>query len=201
MDTIFFSSDMDIIKEWKDRYDIKSFLEFYDLESLYKNIKDMDNYIFVVDYDSISNELNKMISSDSLPKYTVVFERTPAIVTGKLLISHGVKAYGNSRMLSIHYKQLIETVLDKNIWTYPELTMALASSFRKNIVTEESLKFLDERLSEKEKDVVFAVLDGLTNDAIAHKFGITVRTVKAHISSIFSKLHVNDRLALVLLLK
>jgi DNA-binding NarL/FixJ family response regulator len=30
---------------------------------------------------------------------------------------------------------------------------------------------------------------------------ITTRTVKAHISAIFSKLHINDRVSLVLLLK
>jgi DNA-binding NarL/FixJ family response regulator len=60
---------------------------------------------------------------------------------------------------------------------------------------------LVQRLSKQETEVVKWVLQGLSNDAISQHLGITVRTVKAHISSIFSKLHVNDRLNLVLLLK
>jgi len=201
MQLVFFSSNIDIIDEWKKRHSLNDSISFYDEESLEVGLSTLDNYILVVDFDSLASEINHMISSNRLPKNTIILEQVPELIAGKKLISHGVMAYGNSRMLAIHFKQMIKTVSSNNIWTYPELTSALAKSIQKDVLSTESLELLQHRLSEKEKEVVFSILDGLTNDAIAHKLGITTRTVKAHISSIFSKLHVNDRLALVLLLK
>jgi len=82
-----------------------------------------------------------------------------------------------------------------------ELTASLALKNTQNNLSEESQKLIEERLSEKERAVLTFILQGLTNDAIASSMGITTRTVKAHISSIFGKLHVNDRVSLILLLK
>lgn len=201
MQLIFFSSNMDIVDEWKRRHSIDSCISFYDEESLNIGLSTLDNYILIADFDSVASDINRMISANTLPNKTLVLEQVPEITTGKMLVSHGVKAYGNSRMLAIHFKQMIETVSENNIWTYPELTAAISKSMKKDILNADSLVLIENRLSEKEKEVVYSILEGLTNDAISNKLGITIRTVKAHISSIFSKLHVNDRLALVLLLK
>jgi len=201
MQLIFFSSNIDIIDEWKKRHNIDYSISFYDGESLTKGLSILDDYILIADFNTIASDINKMISANRLPKNTIILEQVPEIITGKMLVSHGVMAYGNSRMLDLHFKQMIETVTANNIWTFPELTSALAKSVKKDVLNKESLELIEHRLSDKEKEVVFTILEGLTNDAIAHKLGITTRTVKAHISSIFSKLHVNDRLALVLLLK
>jgi len=113
----------------------------------------------------------------------------------------GVKAYGNSRMLNNHFMQMIQTVADENIWTYPELTAFLAKTAKKISLNENSKKLIEDRLSEKEKEVLHLILEGFINDAIASALNITTRTVKAHVSSIFNKLHVNDRVSLILLLK
>jgi len=201
MQIIFFSSNIDIVDEWKKRHSVESSIYFDDLESLTRSLSTLDNYILIADFDSVASEINKMISSNTLPKNTIILEQVPEIITGKMLITHGIKAYGNSRMLALHFEQMLETVASNNVWTYPELTVALVNSTKQETLSPESLELIEHRLSDKEKEIVFTILEGLTNDAIAHKKGITTRTVKAHISSIFSKLHVNDRLALVLLLK
>jgi DNA-binding NarL/FixJ family response regulator len=75
----------------------------------------------------------------------------------------------------------------------------LSEEVRKKL-SKEAKKLIEEKLSDKEKEVVFLILKGLSNDAIAEKMGISPRTVKAHITSLFEKLHVNDRLGLALLL-
>ena len=201
MKILFFSTNIDIIDEWKDRHAVKDFVIFSDEESLLKEAANSQEYILLADFDTVATSINKMISSNKLPKHTIVLEQVPEIITGKQLIMQGVKAYGNSRMLNLHFKQMIEVVNQSNIWTYPELTIALSNTYKASTLTPDSLELLEHRLSEKEKEIVFCIFNGLTNEAIAHKKGITTRTVKAHISSIFSKLHVNDRLALVLLLK
>ena len=53
------------------------------------------------------------------------------------------------------------------------------------------------QLSGRETEVLAAVARGETNREIAYHLGITERTVKAHVSSIFSKLGVDSRAAAI----
>lgn len=55
-------------------------------------------------------------------------------------------------------------------------------------------------LSAREQDVAKAVAAGKSNKEVAKDLDITERTVKAHLSAVFEKLHVRDRLHLVLVL-
>ncbi|NOR58588.1 MAG: DNA-binding response regulator [Sulfurimonas sp.] len=201
MKVIFFSSNIDTIDEWKMRHNIEMSTSCYDLESLNAELKNLDSYILIADYDSIATDINHWISSSTLPQNVIVLERAPEITTGKMLVSHGVKAYGNSRMLTHHYMQMLQTVEGGNVWTYPALTLKLTPTTQKDSLNDDAIKLLENRLSQKEQEVVYLILEGISNDAIASKMEITTRTVKAHVSAIFSKLHVNDRVSLVLLLK
>ena len=201
MQIIFFSSEFGIINEWKSNHSIEHSISCYDLQTLHKELENNDSHILIVDYDSVSNDFNKLITSGNIPNNTIVLERAPEIVTGKKLISHGIKAYGNSRMQTVHYLQMLGTVIEEKVWTYPELTASLAKTITSPALSDDSISLIQNRLSPKEMEVIYYILDGLTNDAISSKLDITIRTVKAHVSSIFSKLHVSDRISLVLLLK
>lgn len=201
MQIIFFSTDSNIVDELVEKHHIKNSKLCYDLESLSDEMIRNEEFILICDYDSISHDLNSLISSKTLPYYTVVLEKSPAVATGKILIKNGVKAYGNSRMLTQHFNKLLDTVKDNKTWTYPELTTALLKLTKKASLNSDAKELIESRLTEKEKDVIMLILDGLTNNAISNELNITVRTVKAHISSIFQKMHVNDRISLVLLLK
>lgn len=201
MEIIFFSSNMDTIDDWRRRHDIESSESCFDMESLNAKLDETDEYILIADYDSVANEINKMITSNTLPQNLIILERAPEIATGRMLISHGVKAYGNTKMLTVHYLQMIQTVLDGKVWTYPALTAALTTNKKEASLSEDAMTLLNNRLTEKEIEVVKLIVNGYTNDAIASALDITTRTVKAHIGSIFNKLHVNDRVSLVLLLK
>ncbi|WP_030073250.1 response regulator transcription factor [Halomonas alkaliantarctica] len=53
-------------------------------------------------------------------------------------------------------------------------------------------------LTERERGVALAVARGATNKEVARQLDITERTVKAHLSAIFKKLAVRDRLQLIL---
>lgn len=201
MQIIFFSSSLDIVNEWKSIHQIEHSIICYDIKTLNEAIVNNPEYLLIIDYDSVASELNKLISSGIIPKNTIVLERAPEIITGKMLIKHGAKAYGNSRMLTVHFMQMLETVIDTKVWTYPDLTTALIQDISSPILNENSTQFIQNRLTPKEIEVVYYILDGLKNESVALKLSITQRTVKAHISSIFSKLHVSDRISLVLLLK
>jgi DNA-binding NarL/FixJ family response regulator len=201
MGLVLFSKNLDIVDEWSKRHAIENPLACDELESLAKLLQADPHAIVIADFDSVAPEINKLIAANTLPKNLIVLERTPAIITGKMLLSHAIKAYGNSRMSSIHFEQMLQSVQEGKVWSYPELTSALILIKKQSKINEEAQKFINERLTPQEVEVVHLILEGFTNDAIASALHITTRTVKAHITSIFAKLHVNDRISLVLLLK
>lgn len=53
------------------------------------------------------------------------------------------------------------------------------------------------RLTPRERQVFECILDGLSNKEIADKIGISVRTVKFHVSNLYVKFNVPGRIKLV----
>ena len=56
-----------------------------------------------------------------------------------------------------------------------------------------------EPLSERERDVLRLLVNGLNNSAIADALSVSVPTVKTHVQHILHKLHVSDRTQAALL--
>jgi LuxR family transcriptional regulator, maltose regulon positive regulatory protein len=52
---------------------------------------------------------------------------------------------------------------------------------------------LNESLCQRELEVLHLIVEGATNQEIAHELVLTVNTVKRHISNIFGKLVVRNR--------
>ena len=51
----------------------------------------------------------------------------------------------------------------------------------------------DHQLTSREKEILFALVDGLSYKKIAEKYFVSIHTVRSHISSIYEKLHVNSK--------
>lgn len=189
-----FSTDLIVIEELEKRMKDRKTITISSIDEVLAE----DYDILLVDYDSVSYELNILHNYNKLPEKVVVLEAVPALATGKRLIQDGILAYGNIRMLKGNLKQLLDAVMDGKVWVYPELMSAVIQILEDEEALDETLM---DRLTPKEQELARLVLHGLSNDALASKLDIKTRTVKAHLTSIFSKLHVNDRLGLVLLLK
>lgn len=52
-------------------------------------------------------------------------------------------------------------------------------------------------LSERERDIVAGLVDGLSYKLIAHRYNISLDTVRSHIKNIYGKLHINSKVELV----
>ena len=61
------------------------------------------------------------------------------------------------------------------------------------LLNSRRLRSLAEHLSEREREVLGLVRDGLSNRLIAHRLELTERTVKSHLTRIFHQIEVSDR--------
>lgn len=80
----------------------------------------------------------------------------------------------------------------------PILSQALESLVTKPTAPAGASTQRDQRLSNREMEVVRCVAMGLRNKEVADKLGVSEATVKNHLTSVYSKLGVSDRLELIL---
>jgi DNA-binding NarL/FixJ family response regulator len=114
------------------------------------------------------------------------------------LSNRGVLGYFNSYMADIHYQQMIRYLLDGMSWYPPSLLKGALDLAWRATIQNSSLESLSS-LTQRERGIAGAVAQGLSNKEIANKLTISDRTVKAHLSNIFEKLDLKDRVALAIL--
>ena len=112
----------------------------------------------------------------------------------------GAKAYCNSYMAALHYQQMLQQLENGQSWFPPQLLEQTFSLAHQASNTQVSTKSLD-ALTSREKEIALAVAEGKSNREISTHFDISERTVKAHLTNIFKKLQLKDRVGLVLHLK
>ncbi|CAH1043880.1 response regulator transcription factor [Halomonas sp. TD01] len=99
--------------------------------------------------------------------------------------------------------QVALVVTNQGVWVGQELlAKVMGGTFkalqnRQNGEGHQHSEYLN-LLTERERGVALAVARGATNKEVARQLDITERTVKAHLSAIFKKLSVRDRLQLIL---
>ena len=96
-------------------------------------------------------------------------------------------------------QQVSQVVEVGGLWLGVDLMRQLVFATA-NMIQPTSEKAHLDLLSAREQDVAKAVAEGKSNKEVARELDITERTVKAHLSAVFEKLHVRDRLHLVLVL-
>ena len=127
----------------------------------------------------------------------LVLSQHPKFEEGIVLLQKGINGYGNLYMQKVHLLQALSTIKNGAVWLYPEMMQSLILLGSNAVVNEDAL----ETLSTREREVAREIEKGLSNKEIATALEITERTVKAHLSHVYEKLGVSDRLALAMLLR
>lgn len=188
-----YSKDINILDRWE------SILKDYDTKEVDKIAPADTRKIILVDFFSCSKEFFDFCKREKKHNIDfIVLEGVPKVKTAKMVFALGAKAYGNSFMLPIHLVSCVETVKSGDIWAYPEFTLSII----KEVAAQKSDfgLFEDEYgITKREKEIIELVVNGSSNAQIAEKLNISVRTVKVHLSNIFQKLNVSNRLELATL--
>lgn len=113
----------------------------------------------------------------------------------------GARGYAHALSAPALLTQVALVTANQGLWVWPELLQQVVGTTFRLLgggarMNEGALAGLTAR----ERDVALAVAAGKSNKEVARQLDITERTVKAHLGAVFRKLHIRDRMQLVLTL-
>jgi DNA-binding NarL/FixJ family response regulator len=95
--------------------------------------------------------------------------------------------------------QAIRTVCTGQRWVDPRMAAMLSGDLSDvDVGTDSTALRQDNGLTERELEIVRLVASGFKNKEVSEKLRISERTVKTHLTNIFQKLGVRDRVGLVM---
>jgi len=193
MNIIIHSDDIELSNHWE-----KALKEVTLLDSI-ADLSNVENSIIILNVSSCTPNCIELIKELKINKNRVlVLQRVPNLTTAKEFLRSGADGYGNALLRTHFLSYAIFTIENGMIWLHPELTSEMIIELPSSSKNENEILTT---LTKREKEVALLLKDALTYKEVSYKLDITVRTVKAHASKIYTKLNVKDRLALAILLK
>ena len=125
---------------------------------------------------------------------TATAERTD-IVTAVQLGAHGVMMKESAS--EVLYK-CIHAVMNGQYWLGRKPVADLVTTLRQISAADPAPSRKHFGLTPREREIIGVILDGCSNAEIAAKFSISEKTVKHHLTNIFDKVGVGNRLELAL---
>ena len=187
------SEDIGLIVRWEKG------LKQYAPVTVESIVPSVEPKIVIADFSTVAKEVLRFLKKrDGDNVSLIVLEGAPTVERAKALLASGVKGYGNAYMQAVHLQSCVETVKSGNIWVYPEFVYAMVEALGKESGERAGEAELPDSLTPREKEIVTLILEGMSNREMAETLGISERTVKAHLGSIYGKLHVSNRLELAM---
>ena len=108
----------------------------------------------------------------------------------------GAKGYFNAYMNTSNYAQMLRLLSNGQSW-FPPAMLSQAFDMARSVINRTLNTDVLDKLTKREREVALAVAEGKSNQIIAEDCGIKERTVKSHLTNIFKKLNIKDRVSLV----
>ena len=119
------------------------------------------------------------------------------------MLSKGVNGQCSPFIAKEQLKLVLSVVDSGEIWGGKDFIQQLIKQSSTSVETSDDSMLFEgvDLLSEREVSVARFIAKGLANKEVARELDVTERTVKAHLTAIYKKLHIKDRLSLALLVK
>jgi two-component system nitrate/nitrite response regulator NarL len=129
----------------------------------------------------------------------VVISQVPDQEQALAALAAGARGYCHALATPEMLRDVAAAVSHGGLWVGPELMNRLIRSLPAAAIPKSDGQAQDlAALTERERETAQRVARGFSNKEIARQLDITERTVKAHLSAIFAKLGLRDRLQLAL---
>lgn len=178
-------------------------LEISRLSELEDEVLRIKPKIALLDYELLGTNNIGILRSICAETKIIVIGNAISEETEWELLKAGVKGCCRKDVEPAFLKQVVVAVQNGELWIRRTVTCRLINelgkSTAKNKAYQASLCLLN-TLTQREYDIALRVGNGDNNKQIAKACGITERTVKAHLTEVFLKLGVTDRLNLALVL-
>ena len=144
------------------------------------------------------DKLGWIVAAAALGCPVVVMAASPEEAEAFQLLNSGARGYCHVKAAPEQLREIALVVAHGGLWMPPELVQRfVALSLR--VVPDEPVAELElNHLTSRELMVAEQIARGASNREIAETLDITERTVKAHLSAIFEKMGVRDRVQLAL---
>jgi DNA-binding NarL/FixJ family response regulator len=130
-------------------------------------------------------------SMDEIPRLArqtavIMVTANESVDNGITALRRGARAIVQKRFAFETLISAISSVADGQVWIPPAIQDALVAESSKS-----------SKLTERELEIVCYVGSGLRNSEVAERLSLSENTIKTHLTNIFDKLGVRDRLELV----
>lgn len=197
---IFASADRGLLDHWQHAQLLSSAMVVKDFSSL-QNVAGLAGSMVWLDHSLPGlPALTDVCWPTLAARCRVVFATTyPKQDEAVLALDKGCAAYTQAYADAETLRQIQQVVTAGHVWVGRDLMQTLLSSVQRvatQLVPASSNWAVN--LTEREVEVARLAANGAANGDIAAQCGITERTVKAHLSAVFAKLQLTDRLQLAL---
>jgi DNA-binding NarL/FixJ family response regulator len=199
------SSSQDRLVSWKRELNgfVSTTLAIENLDTLGENVIQFKPKVTLLDYDLLGPDDVANLGRISAQTNIIIIGHNISEETEWRLLKAGIRGCCKNDADPELLKQIVMTVHNGELWIRRTLTCRLIDELSKkkaaNMSYQTSLGMLS-KLTQREYDIAERVGNGDSNKVIAKACGITERTVKAHLTEVFLKLGVSDRLNLALVL-
>lgn len=193
----FVTTNGDLKSRWETAFEDAQAMQANDVDS---RVKAGDTAWLTTSVEIWPELTQQLVTAGAI---VVVLSYTPNDREALKALDLGARGYLHTLAAVDVLRKVAVVVANQGIWVGQELlAKVLGGSFKalqKSTASDDALSSeLLSLLTERERNVAQAVMAGASNKEVSRQLDITERTVKAHLSTIFKKLEVRDRLQLTL---
>ncbi|MGB0958076.1 MAG: helix-turn-helix transcriptional regulator [Litorivicinus sp.] len=156
--------------------------------------------VHVNDDDSVDLAVSLALTHEGTPLF--VLDDHPEDEMGRVLIKAGARGYASAGLEPEVIAGAVGDIMNGELWMPRSVMQSMMHELTAE--NEAGQGHEDPRLgllTKREREVVQLVAKGASNKDVADQLGLTVRTVKAHMTSAFQKTGTSARLELSLLVR
>ena len=182
-----------LVEKYKREYklNITTVLNCFDPKTINSEKPDL----LIADFNTLSDMFHEDFFHDKLRVLLLGTRCLPTIEDSRLadFISHGLVGILSPDTNELQFNKALNTIISGELWFERKRLQSAVTG--NNSITGNNAS----HLTEKEIEIVKLICDGLSNKEIKKSLKITEQSVRAHLSRIYKKTGVSDRLQLALL--